>query len=186
MKEDENIKRILNETLLAIQKNDSQKLNQLSNQTIHSASITQDQDNILVAVIVYSLGKIFQRSDYRKLKGWNAFEKITRNSIEHSIEDVKNKKYEHFRKDFQIISKAINKVSPKLKKYISEVYERAKVSKASRIHEHGISLGQTANLLGTTQYELASYAGQTGISEVKFNKTIRPKQRIKFLEGFFK
>jgi len=40
---------------------DTLKLKQLSDQTNNTASRTQDSDNIAVAVIVYSLGKILER-----------------------------------------------------------------------------------------------------------------------------
>ena len=186
MKDSENIKNILTQTLEAIKSNNTQKLKDLSNQTIHSASINQDQDNIIVAVIVYALGKIFERKDYQLLKGWKNFYNITKTSLERSIKDINQKKDEAFRKDIPIISKAINKVSPKLKKYVQEVFEKAKINKASRLYEHGLSLGKTANLLGTSLYELAGYTGQTGISDVNLNQTIRTKQRIKFIEGFFR
>lgn len=61
MIEQKNILRILKETEEAIKNNDSYKLHQLSNQTIHSASTKQDEDNISIAVTIYSLGKIFQK-----------------------------------------------------------------------------------------------------------------------------
>ncbi|MEA3414412.1 MAG: hypothetical protein U9Q99_02715 [Nanoarchaeota archaeon] len=186
MKESDNIKKILTQTLEAIKSNNTQTLKSLSNQTIHSASITQDKDNIIVAVIIYALGKIFERKDYQLLKGWKNFLTLTKTSLERSIKDIELNKEEAFRKDIQIISKAINKVSPKLKKYVQEVFEKAKINKASRLYEHGLSLGKTANLLGTSLYELAGYTGQTGISDVALNQTIGTKQRIKFIEGFFK
>jgi hypothetical protein len=186
MKERDNIKKILTETLEAIKSGNTQTLKDLSNQTIHTASITQDQDNIMVAVIIYSLGKIFERKDYHLLPGWKSFYTLTKTSLERSIKDIDSNNDDKFRKDIQIISKAINKVSPKLKKYVQDVFERAKVNKASRMYEHGISLGKTANLLGTTLYELAGYTGTSGIADVNFNKTISAKQRIKFLDGFFK
>ena len=75
MKEDENILKILNSTKKAFQNNNSSELKYLSNQTINTASLTQDADNIAAAVIVYSLSKIIERQDYRTLPGWNNFYK---------------------------------------------------------------------------------------------------------------
>ena len=77
MKEEENVLRILKETRMAIEKNDSFMIKGLSNQTINTSSLTQDADNIAVAVIVYSLSKIIERQDYRQLSGWkNCLEMI--------------------------------------------------------------------------------------------------------------
>ena len=44
---------------------------------------------------------------------------------------------------------------------------------------------QTAQLLGLTLYELASYAGQTPVSEADINKTMTVKARIKLVEEMF-
>jgi hypothetical protein len=77
-------------------------------------------------------------------------------------------------------------LSGKLKRYVQDVFQRARVNKASRIYEHGISMEKTANLLGVTLYELAEYAGKTGISDVPLGKTLNVKARIKILTEMFK
>ncbi|HKL23591.1 MAG TPA: hypothetical protein VJ895_02465 [Candidatus Nanoarchaeia archaeon] len=184
MEERGNILRILKETLKAIKENNPAPLKELSDQTIHSAS-TGHPDNITVAVIVYSIGKILSRNDYRKLKGWSTFQKTIISSLTKSIDYLEKNEEEEFRENFIFIRKAINKLSGKLKKYIEDVFEKAEIAKASRIYEHGISLGKTAKMLGISMYELQDYAGQTGISEVPLNKTINPKTRIKMLKELF-
>jgi translation initiation factor 2B subunit (eIF-2B alpha/beta/delta family) len=184
MEERNNILKILKKTLQAVKENNPDQLKDLSDQTIHSAS-TGHPDNITVAVIVYSLGKILSRKDYRTLKGWSTFQKTMISSLEKSIEYLEKNDDEKFRENFVFIRKAINKLSGKLKKYVEEVFEKADIAKASRIYEHGISLGKTAKMLGISMYELQNYAGQTGISEVSLNKTINPKTRIKMLEELF-
>ena len=185
MKEEGNVLRILKETRIAVEKNDSFKLKSLSNQTMNTVSLTQDSDNIAVAVMVYSLSKIVERQDYRQLPGWNPFYKKIILFLEKSIEDVEKKNYENFRGDFKTIRGSIDNLSGKLKKYIKEVFRNAEISKASRIYEHGISMEQTASLLGVTLYELADYVGKTGISDVPENKTMGTKDRIKLAVDMF-
>lgn len=185
MKERENILRILIETERAIKNENPHPLKELSAQTVHSASTTGDPDNIAVAVIVYALGKIFERTDYRTLSGWNSFRRIAIASLNASINDLQNDNISKFRKDFSLIRKGINKVSGKLGKYIEDVFKKAQINKASKIYEHGISMGKTAQMLGISLYDLQSYAGQSDASEVKFNQTINIKTRIKMLEDFF-
>jgi len=186
MKEEENVLRIFNSTKKAFQNNNSSELKYLSNQTINTAALTQDEDNIAAAVIVYSLSKIIERQDYRSLSGWNNFYKKINIFIDDSINDIKNKDYEGFRENIKKIRASIESLSGKLKKYIKEVFRNSEINKASRIHEHGISLEKTANLLGITMYELADYVGKTGISEVPENQTMSVKSRIKLVEEFFK
>ena len=181
----DNVRNILEQTLYAIQNDNSQPLKELSDQTIHSAS-TGDLDNIMVAIIVYSIGKILSRPDYRSLKGWNSFYRIVTSSLKCSINDLKEGNEKKFRQDFLMIKKAINKINGKLKYYVEDVFKKAEITKGSRIYEHGISAGKTANKLGITLYDLQNYTGQTGISEVNLNQTTSVKNRIKLLEAIFK
>lgn len=185
MKEEENVLRIITETKKAFKDNNSAKLKSLSNQTINTASLTQDPDNVASAVIVYSLSKIAERQDYRSLPGWNNFYKKINIFLDDSIRDIKNKDYPGFRENIIRIRASIENLSGKLKKYIKEVFRNSEINKASRIHEHGISMEQTANLLGITMYELADYVGRTGISDVPENQTMSVKSRIKLVEDIF-
>ena len=184
MKESENILRIFEETKNAIQKEDSVKLKELSNQTIHTASVYQDPDNVAVAVIVYSLSKIIERQYHKQPKG-NIFLKSILSLIDSSIVSLQKKDEARFKQNLELIRKTINKLSGKLKAYIQDVFRKASINKASRIYEHGISLEKTAKLLGITMFELASYAGQTGISDVCESKTMDVKSRIKIAEEMF-
>ena len=185
MQEVNNILRILEGTKKAIKHGDTSEMKSLSNQTINTASMTQDPDNIAVAVIVYSLSKILERRDYQSLKGWNTFHRIFVSAVERAIQDIKEGSEVKFRKEFEMINQSIERLSGKLKNYVEEVLRSAKINKASRIHEHGISLEQTARLLGVSQYELADYIGRTGISEVPESRTMDSKSRIKLAMELF-
>ncbi len=186
MKERDNVLRILKETKEAIKQGNTAKIKNLSNQTTNTASLTQDPDNIAVAVIVYSIGKILERTDYQNLRGWNNFYRTFISSLDLAIKDVSVNNEKAFRKDFEMIHKSINKLSGKLKKYIQEVFRNAQINKASRIYAHGISMQQTAELLGITPYELAEYAGKTGISDAPITKTMDVKTRVKLAMEMFK
>lgn len=185
MKERENVLRILKETKTGLKTGDSVKLKELSNQTIHTASIAQDADNVAVAVVVYSLSKIIERKDYRKYPGWGKFYKLCVDSIDKSIVAVSKDDDKKLRENLRLIRQAIGKLSGKLKVYIQEVFRRASINKASRIYEHGISMERTARLLGISMFELSEYAGQTGISDVPLAKTKDVQERIKLAVEMF-
>ncbi len=185
MQEADNVLRILKETRGALERNDTFNLRGLSNQTINTASLAQDPDNIAVAVMVYSLSKIMERLDYRQLPDWKKFYRNTLLYLDKSIDDIKKGDYPRFREDFKNIRGSVENLSGKLKKYVKEVLRNAEISKASRIYEHGISMEQTASLLGISQYELAEYAGKTGIPDVPENRTKTTKSRIKLAMEMF-
>lgn len=179
MIEKENVLWILKETKTAVEKEDVIKLKELSNHTIHTSSIQQDPDNVAVAVVIYSLSKIIERKKYTYYKEWPSFYKNYLKSIDSAIAALEKEDIENFRENINNIRKEINKLSGRFKKYIQDVFRKAEINKASRIYEHGISMEQTAKLLGITIWELAEYAGQTGISDVDLSITMPIKQRIK-------
>jgi len=185
MQERENVLRIFQETKEAVLKGDAAKVRSLSNQTTNTASLTQDPDNIAVAVIVYSLSKIIQREDYKQFPGWNEFYKIYIGSIDKIIDAIKRKDDVAYRKNIQLIRNAIGKISGKLKDYIQDVFRSASINKASRIYEHGIAMEKTANLLGVTMFELAEYAGKGKHADVPEAKTADVKSRIKLAMEMF-
>ena len=186
MYERENILRIFQETKEAVSRNDSAKIKLLSDQTTNSASLTNDSDNIIVAVIVYSLSKIIERADYRLLPGWGKFYSIYIESIDRMIDALKRKDDEAFRREVELLMGAIRKLSGKLKLYIQDVFRKASINKASRIYEHGISMEKTAKLLGITLFELASYSGEKEASDIPESRTIDVKSRIKIAMEMFK
>lgn len=187
MQEVENVLRIFKETRIALKKEDPFVLSDLSNQTINTASRTQDPDNIAVAVVIYSLGKIIGRSNYRSFKDWKKFYKGISELIDKIIESLKKNDYESTREHINQIRELMNSLSDDFKKSIQDVFRKASINKASKIYEHGISMETTGKLLGITMFELASYAGQFESKEISTykDKSLGVKERIKLAERMF-
>lgn len=179
VQEKENILRIFEETKEAIRNEDSFKLNELSNQTINTASRTQDPDNIATAVVVYSIGKIIERKHYREFPEWNALYKKIISSIDECINAIRKNREEDFGKSIRSLRSYIDRLSGKLKEYVQDVFRKAQINKASKIYEHGISMERTASLLGITMYEIALYAGQANIDGAFGQKGVSTSSRIK-------
>ena len=151
----------------------------MSNQTIHSASLSQDSGNVAVAVIIYSLGKIIERKGYRELQGWKEFYGEVFSALEKTIENLENKNEIAFKENIKSIREALSKISGDLKRYIEDVFRKAKINKASKIYEHGISMEQTAKMLGITLWELANYSGGQSSSDMPESRTLQARERIK-------
>jgi len=182
MQEVDNLLNIFGQTKDAIDKEDVVKLKELSNHTIHTASITQDLDNVAVAVIVYSLSKIIERG-YNKTTSWK---KEIISLIDNSIKVLKKEDNRRFRESLQLLREKLENISRDLKSHIQDVFRKASINKASKIYEHGISQETTAKLLGITSFELASYIGQSGISELPESKTMEIHSRIKLAMDIFR
>ncbi|PIN77935.1 hypothetical protein COV15_00980 [Candidatus Woesearchaeota archaeon CG10_big_fil_rev_8_21_14_0_10_34_12] len=179
MQEKENVLDILKGVRTAVKDDDSRKLRELSDRTIHSSSIFQDGDNIAVAVIVYSLAKILERKNYRGYGGWKGFLKKYMKNIDWAIKALENDNLEDFREAIKAVRLTINGLSGSFKLSIQELFKKAEINKASRIYEHGVSMEATAKLLGISMWDLAEYAGNTGIGDVDLGVTMPEKQRVK-------
>jgi hypothetical protein len=186
MQEKENVLRILKGTKEAMERGDAATVKELSNQTINTASLTQDPDNIAVAVAVYSLAKILERQQYHEIRGWKEFYSSIMNSINRSIKDLEAGNDGKISDDLGSITRQIENVSGKLKNYIRDVFWKARINKASKIYEHGISMEKTAKLLGITLYELAGYAGQARVEDVPLENTMDVRKRVKLAMEMFK
>jgi hypothetical protein len=148
---------VLDNSSKMIERDDMTGLKELSNHTIHNASIFQDEDSVTIAVIMYTLAKIFERENKAELLFVPIINNAKRNLFENKISEYK----ENLKKLYELIK---NRDS-KNKLYVQEVFEQAGVKKSSKIYEHGVSMGQAASILGISQWELMEYIGKTSISD---------------------
>lgn len=181
-----NLIEVLNESLLAVKKENIILLKDLSNRTLHAASVYQEHHYITVAVLVYSLSKIFERSNFRSYKDWDLFYDNVIDGLTNMINHLGSDDTKKFEKELSNLFKIMNRLESKLKYYIQEVIDHARINKASRIYEHGLSVGKTAELLGISQWELMDYIGQTGIADVKYSITLDVKKRLDYARSLFK
>jgi predicted HTH domain antitoxin len=186
MEEKGHIINILKQTKIAIRNKDIIKLKDLSNQTIHSASINQDEVSITLAVILYSISKIIERTSYKNYPQFKECCLSIEFGINKALTFLEKDAEENFARELQNIIKELEKTGGNLKKHIENVFRKARINKASRLYEHGISLEKTSKLLGISIFELAEYSGNTGIPEVNLNITMPIKERIKLAEEIFK
>lgn len=179
------IQKILSGAIEGIIENNPSELTTLSNMTIHNASVNQDKDSISIAVLIYSLSKIYQRENYKEKRSWDLFNRSVLKGLNMALDAIQTNNYEGYDRVLVAFFKLIDKLDRSLKKYVKNVFESAKITKASRLYEHGLSLGRTADLLGITQYELMNYTGSTGIADVEENKTRSIAERIKLARQLF-
>jgi hypothetical protein len=186
LQEADNILRIMREGREALEKKDSYKLKVLSDQTVHTATIYQDADSIVVAVLAYSLAKIVERESYQRMEGWDAFYSSLLKNMDSAILSLEVGDYEKFMDYLGEIRNSINKIAGDLSGYIRDIFYKAEINKAFRLYEHGLSAEKTASVLGVSLWDLASYIGQSTVSESHLNEAIPVKERIKLAEDFFK
>ena len=179
------IAHVLQEAKKALINNDPIKLKELSNHTIHSSCHYQDVGSITIAVLLYALSKLIERSDYKKIRGWDLFTKKFNSFLDlasKAIEERNQKKYEEY---IQKARSTLTSNSVSLKPYIQEIINKSSINKGSKIYEHGISMEQTAKLLGVSLWELSDYIGQKNFYGAKQDRTIDTKKRADMAMEFF-
>ena len=185
MEEVENVLRILRETRGFVEGDDAAGLKGLSNQTIHAAAVFQDADNIVVAVLVYSLGKVLSRDNYRSMEGWDEFYKAVVKNLGLAVAALQKNELKSARVYLGRIRNSLNKISGDLSRYIKDVFAKAEINKAFKLYEHGLSTEKTAELLGVSLWDLSSYIGQSNIGDAKFAISMPIEKRIKIAEDIF-
>lgn len=172
----EDIIAVMRNALQAIHAGDLTALGEESNHIIHCSAIFQKQESIQTAVVIYALAKILERGktiDARIL-----------DAMAHAIEFMEMENLRGFNTEIKNMLDMINTVDDQLSRYMQHIVTEAQIKKGSRIYEHGISLGQTAKMLGLSQWELMKYVGKTRMSE-EIAETVPIKNRIMFARTLF-
>lgn len=151
---------VLEQAIVSMEAEDHHALGELSNHVIHDASVFQDDDSVSIAVLVYALSKVIQRC----CEGNIPHARLVA-LVQQARAELSAGRDDSYRALVRKTLEEIRKLDEKLKLYITEVLEKARVKKASKLHEHGISLARTAELLGISQWELQDYIGKTRIPE---------------------
>ncbi len=185
MEERQHLIELLTNAKNSLEQQDASKLKELSDQTIHSASVYQHTDFVLVAVITYALSKIIERKDRLPIKNWQGFIKEIVNFLNLSISALQRNNQKLFVISLEKTKHYLQNSSDIMKPIIQEVLRKALINKASKIYEHGISLAKTTKILGVTPWELTEYLGEKESPHNNLNKTIEIKDRIKTTMEFF-
>jgi hypothetical protein len=185
MEEASHVISVLKQTKKSIMDGNSIKLKELSNQTIHSASVIQDPGSLTLAVIVYTFSKLIERGDDKRIKFWNKFALRVGAQIELAIDSLESNNISEYSNYLEKIRKSLNSLSINIRPYIQEVLRKAAINKASKIYEHGISMGQTAKLLGVSQWELTEYSGQKSLDYQLNEDPVIVKKRAQMALEFF-
>ena len=170
---------VLKQVIPAMRKYDTASVIELSNHVIHDASTYQDTDSISIAVMIYALGKMMDRC---KEKGMDMSPLI--NIVEKLQASLERDKFGDYNINMSKVFESVKKMDDKLSLYVEEVLMKAKIKKGSKIHEHGLSVARTAELMGVSQWDLMSYVGNIPTTYEKENISV--KERLQTARSLFK
>ncbi|MBS3072652.1 hypothetical protein J4477_02365 [Candidatus Pacearchaeota archaeon] len=160
-------------------------LKNLSDQTVHSVSVYQDEDNMLAAIVIYALAKLIERKEKYSSDDFDKYLKSFLHTLDDLIVCVNKDACDEFREHISSMFKESKSLPKEFKEDVQFIFRKARVNKASKVYEHGISMEKTAKLLGISQWELAEYVGPMGASEYPQAQTLDIKKRVKKAMEFF-
>jgi len=166
------------EILRVEEEKDVTELRELSNHTIHNASIFQDEDSVSIAILIYSLSKVIERREGKMNY------KVLLRLIDDAKKSLEKENVDEYRKVIRKLFDFISTIDTKLKLYIEEVINQAEIKKGGKLYAHGISLGRASEILGISQWELMFYIGKTSLTDVKGGVGV--KERLNYARGLFK
>ncbi len=152
------------------------EIKELSNTTIHNSSIFQDEDSISVAVIIYAVSKVVERTGKVDAKLAQHIREMKRFLGEGNIQN--------FHRAIRNTILHISKLDGKLKLYIEQVIQQGRIKKGSKLYEHGISIARSADLLGISQWQLLDYVGKTTMSDTT-PESVDVKKRLLLAREMF-
>ncbi|MFQ5474426.1 MAG: hypothetical protein ACE5DM_01190 [Candidatus Nanoarchaeia archaeon] len=169
----------LSEVISSINKRDFQALRPLSDRTIVKASALQDADSVSLAVVIYALSKVVERSrEYDFLR-------YVAPQLVKCVHFLKIDADAGYRNSIKSLFKLISSHDNRFKLYIDEVINKAQIKKGSKLHEHGISMARAAEVLGIGQWELMTYIGKTRIHD-EFIGRVEVRKRLVFARSLFR
>lgn len=167
---------IYSETVRIIEAGEYKRLAEVSNHTVHNASIFQDEDSISAAVVVYALSKLTQHYD------------VDQEIIDHikrAIGLLKQTNLGEYNHEIKEVVRKIKETDGKLTHYIQEVIDEAEIKKGSKLYDQGISLARASQLLGVSQWDLMAYVGKTKINDRNQGIDQKVKDRIQLTREIF-
>lgn len=176
----EDILKVLHKTVNSLKQQDFVGINELSNHTLHNASIFQDADSISTATLVYAIAKIVQRCTETQCPV-----PPIQTPLEKAIKALESDKFPQFRNAYKEAFDAIGEHDKKLKLYVQHVLENAKIRKGGKLARHGISLGRIADMMGISQWDLYNYIGKTTVTD-EMKGPMSVQKRLAFARGLFK
>ena len=203
---------VLDSLIQHIRANDSLKIKDLSNHTIHNASIYQDEDSVSIAVLIYALSKITERETQDRDKQAKDRNKQAQDRDKQAQDRDKpanqastypqsrafsiiidllvlaknalqQNSLSEYRRVIEKIFKAVSSEDSRMKLFVEEVTRQARIKKGMKLYDHGISAERSAHVLGVSQWELMNYLGKTQVSEA--GSTLDVDERLRTAKKIF-
>lgn len=172
------IKTLIGQSIDALEKKDALALRKISGQANSEAAIEGHRELILLALVDYSLSKILSKVHYEDTNS-GFYSKILK-----KFKDAQTAEKEKMIHDLEDIEDLVIKLDKKEGHFEDNVIDKAKIKKAAKLYEQGLSLRRAAELTGAEPVEVLDYVGGSKIHE--FEGGGKNARRLKKAREVFK
>lgn len=171
---------LLTKVIRALDDEDTVALGELSDLSARDAAVYQDEDTVSIAVLVYAFSKIVQHCCQTNTS-YTAITDLVRQARS-ALSDSNIPGYTSIvKRAFNVVQRLDNKI----KQYVQEVLNKARIKKGSKLYENGLSAARASEMLGISQWELLSYIGKTTIADTQPKEKLNALARLKIARGLF-
>lgn len=147
----------IKDLLLAIGEGNPKKMKDLANFVMRDVPFTRDRASIQLAVICYSLSKVFNKDYYRKDQmRWDEFVIDLKNDLRRALDDAGA---------LDKVLSDVKRLDESVGRFVSQITDKALSKKASTLHAYGLSIGSAAKLTGASRWDVQREIGQTKIND---------------------
>ncbi len=158
---------VIAEARRAVESHDVSLLKELSDHTLHTTTIFQDEVSINTAILAYALYKGLLQDHLTPGRILPVLKELEDALIAEDDDALQRA----FRKAFHMLKRD-------MRESILEVMRHASIQKARKVYEHGVSLAHAARLMNVSLWEVVGYIGLTPVHDVETGRDIL--QRVRF------
>jgi len=155
-------------------------LKKISNNIASEAILTNDKNLMYFSYLPYLLYKVLTQPHLLHSSQWRSNKKI----ILDYVDSLEAKELKSYIDDINYFVGMFKTIDRNLYYYIKNIFEKAKIKKASYCYEHGQSINQTLSLTDANRIELMHYLNNSKIN-FEVGKDII-SEKVAIIDDFFK
>ncbi len=179
------LRAVLEQAFSAIKNKRYFELRGLSDHVIHSMSIFQERDISDCAISIYALSKIFDKEQFTCHGDCPRFIDQALINLSQAKNMIEKNNMKGYRQAISNLLTQISKFDSKLKLFERPILDYARLQKASKLAEHGLSVSAAAELMNIPKWELSGYLGNTKTSETCCSFPEADAKRVSYVFKLF-
>ncbi len=180
------INQVLQDAIKSIKSESYTDLHSISDHLVHSMTVYQEQTTLDCSIVIYSLSKIFEKEKYVHHEFMPDFKYRVIDSLKLASQSILKQDMQSYRQAMNQLKNIIKKFDQKMHLFEKPILEFARIQKASKLIEHGLSAGRVAEYVGIPEWELTRYVGHTAAPEISPAEPTSNKSRVELVKRLFK